>query len=63
MIEVNEMTAGVERPTRVIGIPMNSRRISEAEASAEHERVRVETGLPVCDPIRHGARRTDRRDP
>jgi uncharacterized NAD-dependent epimerase/dehydratase family protein len=33
---------------------MNSRRISEAEASTEREPVRVKTGLLVCDPIRHG---------
>ena len=55
MIEINEMMASVERPTRVIGIAMNSRRVSEAEANAERERVRKETGVPVCDLIRHGA--------
>ena len=54
MIEINETMASVERPTRVIGIAMNSRRASDAEASAERERVRMETGLPVCDLIRHG---------
>ena len=55
MIEINEMMASVERPTRVIGIAMNSRQIDEAAASAERERVRAETGLPVCDLIRHGS--------
>lgn len=55
MIEINEMMASVERPTRVIGIAMNSRRVSEAEAEAERARVRAETGLPVCDLIRHGS--------
>lgn len=54
MIEINEMMASVERPTRVIGIAMNSRRVSDAEANAERESVRKETGLPVCDLIRHG---------
>jgi uncharacterized NAD-dependent epimerase/dehydratase family protein len=54
MIEINEMMASVERPTRVIGIAMNSRRVSEREASIERERVRSETGVPVCDLIRHG---------
>lgn len=54
MIEINETMASVERPTRVIGIAMNSRRISDAAASAERERVHAETGLPICDPIRHG---------
>ncbi len=55
LIEINEMMASVERPTRVIGIAMNSRRVSEAEANAERERVRAETGVPVCDLIRHGS--------
>lgn len=55
MIEINEMMASVERPAPVIGIAMNSRRVSAAEAEAERQRVRAETGLPVCDLIRHGA--------
>jgi uncharacterized NAD-dependent epimerase/dehydratase family protein len=54
MIEINEMMASVERPTRVIGIAMNSRQVDDAAANAERERVRAETGLPVCDLIRHG---------
>jgi uncharacterized NAD-dependent epimerase/dehydratase family protein len=54
MIEINEMMASVERPTRVIGIAMNSRQVDNAAANAERERVRAETGLPVCDLIRHG---------
>ena len=54
MIEINEMMASVERPTRVIGIAMNSRRIDGAAANIERERVKAETGLPVCDLIRHG---------
>lgn len=54
MIDINEMMASVERPTRVIGIAMNSRKLSDAAAEEERERVREETGLPVCDLIRHG---------
>jgi uncharacterized NAD-dependent epimerase/dehydratase family protein len=38
----------------VIGIAMNSRRVSAEEAEAERARVRKEFGLPVCDVIRHG---------
>jgi uncharacterized NAD-dependent epimerase/dehydratase family protein len=48
------MMASVERPCRVIGIAMNSRKLNDAEADAERQRVRAETGLPVCDVIRHG---------
>ena len=39
---------------RVLGIAMNSRRLSESEATAERQRVKVEFNLPVCDVIRHG---------
>jgi uncharacterized NAD-dependent epimerase/dehydratase family protein len=39
---------------RVLGIAMNSRRLSDTEAEAERRRVRAEFGLPVCDVIRHG---------
>ena len=44
----------VEYDCRVIGIAMNSRRLSASEAELERERVRAEFGLPVCDVIRHG---------
>jgi uncharacterized NAD-dependent epimerase/dehydratase family protein len=54
MIELNNTMASVERPSRVIGIAMNSYKVSDAEASRERERVRSETGLPTCDLIRHG---------
>jgi uncharacterized NAD-dependent epimerase/dehydratase family protein len=39
---------------RVLGIAMNSRRLSAPEAEAERRRVRAELGLPVCDVIRDG---------
>lgn len=52
---IYEQMASVMHPSRVIGIAMNSRLVSEAEADAERELVRNELGLPVCDVIRHGA--------
>ncbi|MBC8351629.1 MAG: DUF1611 domain-containing protein [Planctomycetes bacterium] len=52
--ELNEMMASVTQPSRVIGVSMNSRRVSAADAEAERERVRAELGLPVCDVFRHG---------
>ncbi|MGE0756171.1 MAG: DUF1611 domain-containing protein [Pirellulaceae bacterium] len=55
MIEINEMMASVERPCPVIGIAMNSRKLSDEAAEQERERVRAETGLPVADLIRHGS--------
>lgn len=39
---------------QVLGIAMNSRKLSAAEAEAERGRVRSEFDLPVCDVIRHG---------
>lgn len=39
---------------QVLGIAMNSRRLSAADAETERKRVQAEFGLPVCDVIRHG---------
>jgi uncharacterized NAD-dependent epimerase/dehydratase family protein len=52
--ELYETIAGVIFPTRVIGIGLNSRRLSPEDAERERERVRSEMGLPVCDVYRHG---------
>ncbi len=54
LIKLNEMMAGVFRPCPVIGIAMNSRKVSPQEAKAERQRMRDEFGLPVCDVIRDG---------
>jgi uncharacterized NAD-dependent epimerase/dehydratase family protein len=52
--ELNEMMASVLSPSRVIGVAMNSSRVSAQTAEADRERVRAELNLPVCDVIRHG---------
>jgi uncharacterized NAD-dependent epimerase/dehydratase family protein len=52
--ELYELTAGIMQPSRVIGIGLNSRRLSADEAHKERERVRGEMGLPVCDVLRDG---------
>lgn len=49
-----ESVAGMLSPARVIGIGLNSRRLSPDDAERERERVRAEMGLPVCDVYRHG---------
>lgn len=49
-----ETVAGLVQPARVIGVAMNSRRVSEDEAAEERERIGKELGLPVCDVIRDG---------
>lgn len=54
VLELNEMMASITQPSRVVGVSMNSRRVSAEEAEIERERVRSELGLPVCDVFRHG---------
>jgi uncharacterized NAD-dependent epimerase/dehydratase family protein len=54
MREVYEMAANLMHPCRVIGVGMNSSKVSAAEAASERDRVRRELGLPVCDVIRDG---------
>jgi uncharacterized NAD-dependent epimerase/dehydratase family protein len=51
---LNEVMANVMQPCEVIGISMNSRLVSPADAERERERVRQEFGLPVCDIFRNG---------
>ena len=53
-IEVNEMMASLQMPSRVIGIAMNSRLLSPTDAEAERRRVRDEFRVPVCDVVRDG---------
>lgn len=54
VIEAYEHLAAFGHPAKVIGISMNSRRLDDAEADRERERVAKEFGVPVADPIRHG---------
>ena len=54
IIELNETMASIFRPCPVIGIAINSRTLTDAEAAAERQRVKAELGLPACDPVRHG---------
>jgi len=54
LVEVYETMANLMGPSRVIGVAMNTRNVTDAEADTERERVRRELGLPVCDVLRHG---------
>ncbi len=51
---VYETMANLMHPCRVIGVAMNSRRVSAEQAEEERVRLRDEMGLPVCDVFRHG---------
>ena len=43
------------KPTRTVGIALNTFKLSEPDARAALESVRTETGLPAADPVRFGA--------
>jgi uncharacterized NAD-dependent epimerase/dehydratase family protein len=51
---IYEVMSNIHQPCRIIGIGINSRRVSAAEAAAERERVKAEFGLPACDVFRDG---------
>ena len=47
-----EMMSNIHQPCKVIGIGINSRRLSAAAAAEERKRIIAEFGLPACDVIR-----------
>ncbi|QEG36293.1 DUF1611 domain-containing protein [Bythopirellula goksoeyrii] len=51
---IYENTASIMFPSKIIGVAMNSRLLSEREANAERKKVHLELGLPVCDVLRDG---------
>ena len=51
---VYETMANVMHPSRVIGVAMNTRLLSDKQADAERARVQDELGVPACDVFRHG---------
>ncbi len=52
--QLYEQVASLLRPCRVIGISLNSRRLTAAEAAEERRRREQEFQLPVCDVLRDG---------
>lgn len=58
VIRLNEAVAaaaGALTPARVVGVAVNTARLSAPEAEAALARIRDETGLPTADPVRQGA--------
>lgn len=58
VIELNEMAAGANGTltgAKVLGIALNTRKLSAAEAQDAVARAQDETGLPATDPVRFGA--------
>jgi uncharacterized NAD-dependent epimerase/dehydratase family protein len=52
LVGIYERAAAPVRPTRVLGICLNTFDLSEREAGAAVARAALETGLPVTDPVR-----------
>lgn len=55
LLKMYELMSNANFRCQMLGIAINSRRVSAADAQTERERVRAEFGLPVCDVIRDGA--------
>jgi uncharacterized NAD-dependent epimerase/dehydratase family protein len=55
VVRVYEAAAAWLRPSRVIGVALNTHGLAEREAAAAVERAARETGLPTTDPVRFGA--------
>jgi uncharacterized NAD-dependent epimerase/dehydratase family protein len=55
LIELYEQNAECIRPSKVVGIALNTRAMSEAEAKAAVQQAEQETGLPATDAVRFGA--------
>ena len=49
-----DLMANIHQKCQVIGIGINSRRLSADEAARERQRVKAEFGLPACDVLRDG---------
>ena len=52
VIALHEAIANPLRPTKTIGVSLNTVEMTEHDARAEIERVADETGLPTTDPVR-----------
>ncbi|PYP49234.1 MAG: DUF1611 domain-containing protein [Gemmatimonadetes bacterium] len=55
LVDLYERAAAPVRPTKVIGICLNTFDLSEARARDAVARAAEETGLPATDPVRFGA--------
>ena len=54
LVSLFETMANLMHPCKVIGIGINSRKVSATAAAEERRRVRDELGLPACDVVRDG---------
>jgi uncharacterized NAD-dependent epimerase/dehydratase family protein len=54
IMKLYDVMSNVHQPCKIIGIGINSRRVSKEEAARERQRVKAEFGLPACDVFRDG---------
>ncbi|MBZ0199947.1 MAG: DUF1611 domain-containing protein [Ignavibacteriaceae bacterium] len=54
VINIYEQMANIMFPSKVIGIAINSRKVSKEAAEAERIRIKEKFGLPACDVVRDG---------
>lgn len=54
LIEIHERLFATIKPAKVIGVALNTRRLSDDRAREEIERARRESGLPADDVVRFG---------
>jgi uncharacterized NAD-dependent epimerase/dehydratase family protein len=54
LIRLHEALLATVKPARIIGIALNTRLLDDAQARAQIERARNETGLPADDVVRNG---------
>jgi uncharacterized NAD-dependent epimerase/dehydratase family protein len=52
--QIYDVMSNVHQPCKIIGIGINSRRVSADDAARERARVKAEFGLPACDVFRDG---------
>ncbi len=57
VIELHEQIARPIKPSRVIGISLNTQELTEKEAKEEIKRTEQQTGLPTVDPVRFGCQK------
>jgi D-glutamate N-acetyltransferase len=51
---IYDVMSNIHQKCKIIGIGINSRKLSTAEAARERERTKAEFGLPACDVFRDG---------
>jgi len=54
IMTIYDVMSNIHQRCKIIGIGINSRRVSPDQAARERERVKAEFGLPACDVFRDG---------